>query len=70
MSKNHKNVSTILNYIEHFFILTFAITGCVSISAFVFLVSIPTRIISSAVELNVCSITEANKKYKSIIRNS
>ena len=69
MNKNQKNVSKILNYTEHFFILTFVITGCVSISDFVFLVGIPTRITSSTVELKVRSVTEATKKYKSIIRN-
>ena len=34
MSKKHKKVCTTLNYIEHFLILAFALTGCVSISAF------------------------------------
>ena len=36
MSKKHKKVCTTLNYIEHFLILAFALTGCVSISAFAF----------------------------------
>ena len=34
LSKKHKNVYTTLNYIEHFLILAFPITECVSISAF------------------------------------
>ena len=29
MSKKHKKVCTILRYIEHFFILTSTITGCI-----------------------------------------
>ena len=36
MSRKHKKVSTTLNYIEHFLILASTITGCISISAFVF----------------------------------
>ena len=43
----HKKVSTILNYIEHFLVLPWAITGCVSISAFPSLVCIPIEITSS-----------------------
>ena len=35
MSKKHKKVCTILNYIEHFLILASTITGSISISAFV-----------------------------------
>ena len=34
MSKQHKKVCTILNYIEHFLVLASTITGCVSFSAF------------------------------------
>ena len=37
ISKKHKNVCTTLNYIDHFLILASAVTGCVSISAFLFL---------------------------------
>ena len=29
MSKKHKKICTTLNYIEHFFILDFTITGCI-----------------------------------------
>ena len=35
MSKKHKKVCTVLNYIEKSLILVSAITGCVSISTFV-----------------------------------
>ena len=34
MNKKHKKVSTMLSYIEHFLILGSAVTGCISISAF------------------------------------
>ena len=65
MSKKYKNVSTILNstnhflilvsastilnYTNHFLILVSATVGCVSISAFAFLIGIPIRITSSTV---------------------
>ena len=67
MSKTHKKVCTTLNYIEHFLMLAFTITGCVSISAFVSLVRIPIGIMSSAIGLKICAITGGIKKYKSII---
>ena len=52
MSKKHKNVSRILNYIEHLLTLISTITGCVSISAFASLVGI----VGSAMELkNLCN---------------
>ena len=68
MSKKHKKVCTTLNYIEPFPNLGSAITGCVSISAFASLVGIPVEITSSAIELKICAITAAIKKYKSIIK--
>ena len=68
MSKNNKKVCTTLNYIEHFLILTFAITECLSISAFASLVGIPIGITSSATGLKFCAITAGIKKYKSIIK--
>ena len=34
MSKKHKIVDRVLNYIEHLLILISTVTGCVSISAF------------------------------------
>ena len=41
MSRKHENVCTTLNYIEHFLILAYTATGCVSISAFASLIAIP-----------------------------
>ena len=40
MSKKRKIICTTLNYIEHFLILASTITGCISISAFAFLIGI------------------------------
>ena len=68
MSKAHKNISTTLNYIEHFIILASTITGCISISAFTPLVCIPIGITSFAIGLKICAITAGIKKYKSIIK--
>ena len=61
MSKKHKKICTILNYIEHFLILASTITGCVSISAFASLVGIPIGITSSAIGLKICAITAGIK---------
>ena len=61
MSRKHKNVCTTLNYIEHFLILASAITGCISISAFVSLLGIP-------IEITISAISAGTKKYKSIIK--
>ena len=66
MSKNHKNVCRVLNYIEHSLILISTITGCASISAFTSLVSIPLGITSSTIGLKFFIITTGIKKYKSI----
>ena len=57
-----------MNYIGHSLIVTSTITGCVSISAFAFLVGLPTRITSRAVELKICVRNAAIEKYKSIIK--
>ena len=48
MSKKHKKVSRILNYIDHLLVLISTVTGCVSISAFISLVGISIGIMSSA----------------------
>ena len=41
MSKKHKKVWAVLNYMEHLLVLASVITGCVSISGFGSLVGIP-----------------------------
>ena len=64
MSKKHKTVCWVLNYIENLLILIATLTGSVSISAFASLVFIPIGITSSAIGLNFCVIRI--KEYKSI----
>ena len=66
MSKTHKKVCRVLNYIEHSIRVNTAITGCVSISAFASLVGISIGITSSAVGVRICVITAGIKKNKSI----
>ena len=65
MSKKYKKVCTTLNYIEHFLILPSTVTGCISMSAFGFM--LPIGISSSAIALKVCTINAWIEKYKSII---
>ena len=68
MSRKQKKVFTTLNYIKHFLIFAFAITRCISISAFTSLIGIPIGITSSAIGLKICAIAAGIKKYKSIIK--
>ena len=66
-NKNNK-VCTTLNCVEHFVTLLFAVTRCISISDFASLVDIPTRIMSSAIGINISAVVARIKKYKSIIK--
>ena len=66
--KKQTKMNRVLNYIEHLLILVSTVTGCVSISAFAYLVGIPIAITSSAIGLKICAITAGTKKYKSIIK--
>ena len=68
MSRKNKKVCTTLNYIEHFLILAFVVTGFISISAFASLLGIPTGITSSAIGLKIFAIVAGIKNYKSIIK--
>ena len=61
MSKKHKKVCRVLNYIDHSLIAISTITGCVSISAFASLVGIPIVITSSTIGLKICIITAGIK---------
>ena len=70
MSGKHKTVCTTLNYIEHFFILASAITGCISIAAFASFLGAPVGITSSAIGLKICAIVAGIKKCKSIIKKN
>ena len=69
ISKKHKKVCRILNYIDHLLIVISATTGCISISAFASLVVYSIGTSSSATGLKICGITAQIKKYKSIIKN-
>ena len=68
MSKKHKKVFRVLNYIEYLLILVSTITGCVSSSAFAFLIGIPVGITSSKIGLKLCIMTAGIKHYQSIIK--
>ena len=68
MSKKHKKVCTILNYIEHFLILASTIIRIISISVFTSLLIVPIGIMISAKELKICAIAAGNKRYKSIVK--
>ena len=68
MSKKHKKVYRVLNYIQHLLILICTVTGCISISAFASLVGIPIVITSFAIVLTICVITAGIKKFKSVIK--
>ena len=68
MSKKHKKVCRVLNYINHLLIAICTITGWVSISAFASLVGIPIGIASSPIGLKNCVITAGIRKNKSIMK--
>ena len=57
MSKKHKKVNRVLNYIEYLLNLISIVSGCVSISAFASLVSILIGITGSAIGLKICVAT-------------
>ena len=62
MSEKHQIVCRVLNYIDHFLVFVPAVSGSVSVSAFVSLVVVPVGIASSAVGLKICSLTAGIKK--------
>ena len=68
MSKKHKKNCRFLNYIDLLLIVTSASTECVSISPFASIVVIPIGITSLSIGLEICIITAAIKKYKSIVK--
>ena len=49
----HKNVCTVLSYVDHLLIVVSTTTGCVSISASASLVGISIAITSSVIALNM-----------------
>ena len=68
MSKKHKKVYRVLNYIEDLLILISTFNGCVSISSFASLVGIPIGITNYSIGLKICVITAGIKKYKPITK--
>ena len=69
ISRKHKKVCIILNYIAHFLILASTITGYISgFSAFASSLGIPIGIKNSVIRLTFCIIAARIKKYKSIIK--
>ena len=68
MSKKHKKICKVLNYIDHSLIVISTITGYVSVSVFRSLVGIPKGIASSIIGLKTCVITAGIKNHKSIIK--
>ena len=68
LSNKSKKICTTLNSTKHILDLVFAVTACISISAFASLIITFKGIMNSAVGLNICAITPRNKKHKSIIK--
>ena len=68
MSEKFKKTCKYLNYVENLLILSLAITACISISAFAWLVCVSVGITSSAMGIQICAINAGVEKYKSIIK--
>ena len=68
ISRKHKKVCTIVNYIKHFLILASAMTGSILIAVFASLLGIHILITSSATGLKMYAIAAGIKMYKSIIK--
>ena len=58
MREKCKNTCKYLNYVEHLLILVSVITGSISISACASLVCVLVGIMSSAVGIKICAITD------------
>ena len=67
-------MNVVLNCFQHFLVFIFAVSDCVSISAFASLVAVPVGFASSAEELKICTITAgvisqlSRKRRKNIIK--
>ena len=68
MSKKHKKVCWVLNYIDHSLIAISTITGCVFISDFASFVGTCIRSTSSANGLKICVLTAGFKMYKAMVK--
>ena len=58
MSKKHKKICRLLNYIDNLLIVISTITGCISISDFASSDGILIGIASSVIALKICAITQ------------
>ena len=67
MSKKPSKICATLNILNTLLILVVEVTGCISISAFAFLLDISIRISTSAIWLEIFAITAGIKKHKLII---
>ena len=56
MSEKFKKTCKYLNYVENLLILSLAITACISISAFAWLVCVSVGITSSVMGIQICPI--------------
>ena len=63
MSKKHKKVYEVLNYIYLFLVLVSTVTGFVSISTFASLVGIPIGVMSFAIGSEMCAVTAGIENY-------
>ena len=70
MSKKHKKVYEVLNYIYFFLVLVSTVTRFVSISTFPSLIGIPIGVMSSAIGSEMCAVTAGIENYKSIIKKN
>ena len=68
MSKKHKKVYRVLNYMVHLFNLSSTFTEDVSISVFASLVSIPIGITSSAIGLKIYVINAGIKLTNNVLK--
>ena len=61
ISKKHKKICRVFNYIDHLLNVISTIAGCVFIFVFASLVGVPIGIASSAIALKICAITAGIK---------
>ena len=66
MSEKYKKVCKLLNYFEHFLVFVFAVSDCVSISAFASLVGASLGIANSTVGLKNCAIITGLKSISQL----
>ena len=68
ISEKYKKRYKHLNYAENLLILSLAITACIWIASFAWLVFVPNGIASSTIAIKICAATAEIKQYKSIIK--